>query len=144
MALPPWVQDGGHEAMIARLQDPATRKRVLAEMKDPDAGWENLRLLAGSDERVLFIGFKNEKLKPLTGKSLAEVAKMRGRAPENAWIGTTTRDPEADLATLARGYCAWAEGPVTEPDAFAPALKRAIAEAEGGAVAVLDVRTNPR
>jgi acetolactate synthase-1/2/3 large subunit len=73
-----------------------------------------------------------------------EVAKMRGRPPENAWIGTTTRDPEADLATVARGYGAWAEGPVADPDAFAPALRRAIREVEGGAVAVLDVRTSPR
>lgn len=73
-----------------------------------------------------------------------EVAKMRGRPMENAWIATTTRDPEADLATLARGYGAWSEGPVTDPDEFANALKRAVAEVDGGAVAVLDVRTNPR
>ena len=72
-----------------------------------------------------------------------EVAKMRGRAPENAWIGTTTRDPEADLATIARGYGAWTEGPV-EGDAITGALKRAVKEVEGGAVAVLDVRTTPR
>jgi thiamine pyrophosphate-dependent acetolactate synthase large subunit-like protein len=73
-----------------------------------------------------------------------EVAKMRGRPMENAWIATTTRDPEADLATLARGYGAWSEGPVTDPDEFGNALKRAIAEVDGGAVAVLDVRTSPR
>ena len=73
-----------------------------------------------------------------------EVAKMRGRPMENAWIATTTRDPEADLATLARGYGAWSEGPVTDPDEFTNALKRAVAEVDGGAVAVLDVRTSPR
>ena len=73
-----------------------------------------------------------------------EVAHMRKRPTENAWIGTTTRDPEADLATLAKGYGAWAEGPVKDPDDFAAALKRAVAEVEGGAVALLDVRTSPR
>ncbi len=73
-----------------------------------------------------------------------EVAHMRKRPAENAWIATTTRDPEADLATLAKGYGAWSEGPVTDPDDFANALKRAIAEVDQGAVAVLDVRTSPR
>src|SRR5690606_34172596 len=48
-ALPPWVQAGGHEAMVRRLQDPAIRARVIAEMRDPAPEWENLRLLAGSD-----------------------------------------------------------------------------------------------
>lgn len=73
-----------------------------------------------------------------------EVAHMRKRPAENAWIGTTTRDPEADLATLAKGYGAWSEGPVKDPDDFANALKRAVKEVDGGAVAVLDVRTSPR
>src|SRR3546814_20282977 len=49
-ALPPWVQADGHDAMVARLKDPATRARVLAEMRDPDVAWENLRLLAGRSE----------------------------------------------------------------------------------------------
>lgn len=77
-ALPPWVQAGGHAAMVGRLRDPAIRARVLAEMGDPDAEWENLRLLAGSDERLLLIGFRNEALKPLVGRTLADVARERG------------------------------------------------------------------
>ncbi|MET0814761.1 MAG: D-aminoacylase, partial [Pseudoxanthomonas sp.] len=90
--LPPWVQAGGHEAMVARLKDPAVRKRVIAEMKDPDAGWENIRLLTGSDERVLLIEFKNEKLKPLLGKSLAEVARARGKSGEETVLDLIIED----------------------------------------------------
>lgn len=90
--LPPWVQAGGHEAMVARLKDPAIRKRVIAEMKDPDVGWENIRLLSGSDDRVLLIEFKNEKLKPLLGKSLAEVAKARGKPAEETLIDLVVED----------------------------------------------------
>src|SRR5690606_23750236 len=82
-SLPPWVQDGGHDAMIARLKDPKTRARVIAEMKDPDAQWENLRLLAGSPERVILSGFKNPALRPLTGKTLGEVARSRGTPVED-------------------------------------------------------------
>lgn len=73
-----------------------------------------------------------------------EVAHMRGRPPENAWIGTTTRDPEVDHASLARGWGCWAEGPIEDPDDFGPALKRAIKQVEAGKVALLDVRTKPR
>jgi N-acyl-D-amino-acid deacylase len=91
-AMPPWVQEGGIDAWIARLQDPAMRKRVLQEMREPARDWESLLRAAGSAERVLLIGFKNEKLKPLTGKSLAEVAKLRGVSPEDAAIDLVIED----------------------------------------------------
>jgi acetolactate synthase-1/2/3 large subunit len=73
-----------------------------------------------------------------------EVAHMRKRPPENAWIGTTTRDPAVDHSSLARGWGCWAEGPITDPDEFGPALKRAIKQVEAGKVAVLDVHTKAR
>ncbi|HMG54237.1 MAG TPA: amidohydrolase family protein [Kofleriaceae bacterium] len=91
-SLPPWVEDGGHEAMIRRLRDPATRARVLAAMKQPGDDWENLRLLAGSAERVLLLGFKSDKLKPLTGKTLAEVARIRGSSDEDTAIDLIIED----------------------------------------------------
>jgi len=91
-SLPPWVQDGGHDAMIRRLKDPATRARIIAEMKRIDGKWENLRLQAGSPERVLFIGFKSDKLKPLTGLTLAEVAKQRGTSAEDTVVDLIVED----------------------------------------------------
>jgi N-acyl-D-amino-acid deacylase len=80
-SIPPWALDGGYEMLFKRLQDPATRKKIAAESATPTDKWENLYLAAGSPERVLLIGFKSEKLKPLTGKTLAEVARMRGTDP---------------------------------------------------------------
>jgi len=68
------------------------RKKVVAEMRDPNAKWESLLLAAGSADRVLLIGFKTDKLKPLTGKTLAEVAKMRGVSPEDAAIDLVIED----------------------------------------------------
>lgn len=91
-AMPPWVQEGGYAAWRNRLQDPATRARVIEEMRTPTDAWENLMLLAGSPERVRLIGFKSEKLKPLTGKTLAEVARMRGVSPEDAAIDLVIED----------------------------------------------------
>jgi N-acyl-D-amino-acid deacylase len=91
-AMPTWVQSGGLEAWIARMKDPATRAKVIAEMRNPHPGtWENLYGAAGADG-VLLLAFKNPKLKPLTGKTLAEVAKMRGVSPEDAAIDLVIED----------------------------------------------------
>jgi N-acyl-D-amino-acid deacylase len=91
-AMPTWVQEGGLDAWIGRLEQPEIRQRVLKEMRTPSKEWENLYLATGSAERVLLIGFKNDKLKPLTGKSLAEVAKLRGVSPEDAAIDLVIED----------------------------------------------------
>ncbi|MGE0100891.1 MAG: amidohydrolase family protein [Blastocatellales bacterium] len=79
--MPPWVLDGGYEALFKRLQDPATRKKIAAEMKKPGKDWENFYVLVGSPDKILLVGFKNDALKPLAGKTLDEVAKMRGKDP---------------------------------------------------------------
>jgi N-acyl-D-amino-acid deacylase len=90
-AMPPWVQDGGLEAWIARMKDPAVRARLIKEMRDPHAGYENLMLPAGP-QGTLLLAFKNDKLKPYTGKTLAEVAKMRGESPEDTAIDLVIED----------------------------------------------------
>ena len=77
--LPPWSQDGGNEALFKRLEDPALREKISAEVRTPTDKWENLYLAAGSPDRILLVEFKSEKLKPLTGKTLAEAARMRGK-----------------------------------------------------------------
>jgi acetolactate synthase I/II/III large subunit len=71
-----------------------------------------------------------------------EVAHNRNRPKENAWIGQAMRDPIINFADVARGFGAWAEGPVGTPDDLADALQRAVAEVEKGNVAVLDVTTS--
>jgi N-acyl-D-amino-acid deacylase len=80
-AFPLWSQDGGLEAWIARLKDPKIRAKIFAEMHGPNAE-DIAQLLTKNPEKVLLVGFKTDKLKPLTGKTLAEVAKMRGKPPE--------------------------------------------------------------
>jgi N-acyl-D-amino-acid deacylase len=91
-AMPSWVQDGGLEKWIARLKDPATRAKVRVEMRDPHPKtWDNLYGGAGA-EGTLLLAFKNPALKPLTGKTLAQVAKMRGESPEDAAIDLVIKD----------------------------------------------------
>ena len=91
-AMPTWVQSGGLEEWIKRLKDPGVRARLVKEMRTPSNDWENLLLLSGSPDRVLLVAFKNPKLKLLTGKTLAEVAKMRGKSPEETAMDLVIED----------------------------------------------------
>ena len=90
-AMPTWVQAGGYEAWAKRLRDPTTRARVGAEMKAPGKGWENLMLGAGP-AGTLLVGFRNPALKPLTGRTLAEVAAERGKSPEETAMDLVVED----------------------------------------------------
>ncbi len=90
-AMPPWVQEGGYQAWVDRLRDPHTRSRVLREMTTPTNDWENLYLAAGA-EGTLLVGFRNDALKPLTGRTLADVAKERGQSPEETAIDLVIED----------------------------------------------------
>jgi len=91
-SMPPWVQEGGLQEWKKRLQNPEMRKRVLKEMSAPTDKWENLYLAAGSAEKVLLVGFKTDSLKYLTGKTLAEVAKIRGKSPEEMAMDLVVQD----------------------------------------------------
>jgi N-acyl-D-amino-acid deacylase len=88
---PPWVREGGIEASIRRLRDPQARTRIIKEMNDPHGGYENLFLAAGP-EGMLFGAFKNDALKPLIGKTLAEVARMRHKTPEETAMDLVVED----------------------------------------------------
>src|ERR1051326_500499 len=91
-SMPPWVFDGGREAAYKRLQDPATRKKIADAVRTPTNEWENLYLLAGSPDRILLASFRSEKLKQYTGKTLAEVAKLRGQDPVEAIMDLVLED----------------------------------------------------
>jgi N-acyl-D-amino-acid deacylase len=91
-SMPPWVQEGGLPEWIKRLKDPAIRAKVVREMKTPTDKWESLFLAAGSPDRILLVAFKEDSLKPLTGKTLAEVAKMRGKSPEETAMDLVIQD----------------------------------------------------
>ena len=100
-SLPPWVHDGGSEAMYARLEDPKIRAKVIAAMQEAHpADWENLYQQSGPDGMLIF-GVKHPALKPLIGKTLADVARERGSSPENTVIDLVIEDQSGDLDTIA-------------------------------------------
>jgi len=90
--MPPWVQEGGYEAWAGRLKDPAVRERLRREMTTPSDKWENFYLAAGSPENILLVSFRNDKLKNLTGKTLGEVARMRGQSPVDTAMDLVIED----------------------------------------------------
>lgn len=91
-AMPPWAEDGGMEALFTRLRDPQQRKRIAEAIRTPTDAWENLYLATGSADRVLLVDFKSAALKPLTGKTLGEVARTRGKSPEETIMDLVLED----------------------------------------------------
>jgi N-acyl-D-amino-acid deacylase len=90
-SMPPWVQEGGHKKFVERLQDPAIRARVKQEMNTPTDQWENMYVNTGP-EKILLVGFRNEELRSLIGKTLAEVARMRQQPPEDVAMDLIVED----------------------------------------------------
>src|SRR6266480_3809693 len=90
--LPPWTEAGGYPALFKRLRDPATREKIKTQVRTPSDEWENMYLAAGGPEHILLGQFKSEKLKPLTGKTLAEVAKIRGKDPIDTAMDLVAED----------------------------------------------------
>jgi len=88
--IPLWTQEGGDEEWFKRLRDPGLRARIIAEMTDatnPSNRWVNV-----GPERILLIGFKNEKFKPYIGKFLSEVAELRGEDPVETALNLVAED----------------------------------------------------
>ncbi|NVJ87453.1 MAG: D-aminoacylase [Algoriphagus sp.] len=91
-SMPPWVQEGGYEKWAERLKDPEIRKRVYEEMTTATDEWENLLYAAGTAENLLLVGFKNDSLRHYIGKTLAEVAKIHGKSPEETAMDLVIAD----------------------------------------------------
>jgi N-acyl-D-amino-acid deacylase len=90
-AMPPWVQEGGYKKWAERLKDPKIRDRVRREMTAPSPSWENLMLAAGG-KGTLLVGFKNEALREYAGKTLEDVAKLRGKSVQDTAMDLVVED----------------------------------------------------
>ncbi|MEP2668179.1 MAG: D-aminoacylase [Cyclobacteriaceae bacterium] len=91
-SMPPWLQEGGLQQWIKRMKNPQIRKQALAEMRKPSDQWENLLLMSGGAENVLLLGFANDSLRQFTGKTLAEVAEIYGKSPEETAMDLVMAD----------------------------------------------------
>ena len=82
--LPPWMADGGTDKLLARLRDPAVRKRIKAEMAADHPGWENLYFDSGGPSGVMISGVVNPDLKKYDGKTVAQMAEAEKKDPLDA------------------------------------------------------------
>jgi len=98
-SMPPWVQEGGYAKWAERLQKPKIRKKVLEDMRKPAIEWESLMQAAGSADKMILVGFDNDSLRYLTGKTLAEVAKMRNTTPEETAMDLVVQNG-SDVSTV--------------------------------------------
>jgi N-acyl-D-amino-acid deacylase len=89
---PPWAHEGGLRATLARLRDGGQRARIRDEMARPGTDWENLYEAAGTPEGIVLVSFKNERLKPLTGRTLGQVAAQRGGDPRDVAMDLVLED----------------------------------------------------
>ena len=90
--MPDWSQEGGHEAWIKRLKDPQTRQRIKTDMTSDTDTWDNSFKNAGGAENIILSRFKTEALKPLIGKTLAEISEMRGTDPADTIMDLVIED----------------------------------------------------
>lgn len=90
--MPAWVQEGGHDAWVRRLSQPDIRRRVIEQITSGDPEWGSSYQEAGRPENIILAGFRSEALKPLTGKTLAEVAALRDRDPLETALDLVVED----------------------------------------------------
>jgi dihydroorotase/N-acyl-D-amino-acid deacylase len=127
--VPPWAHDGGDAALIARLQDPAARARIAADMRAADSGWTNEWREIPGPEAVIISTVFNPALHDIQGRTLADVARERGSDPLETLLDILAADnartevavfgmSEADVALAAVqpwvSFCNDSEG--TSPD----------------------------
>jgi N-acyl-D-amino-acid deacylase len=89
---PPTLQDGGFGKLRERLQDRAIRQQMEAAMRTNAVDWENLYFGSGGAANVLLLSFKQDSLKKFTGKTLAQVAAIRGKSPEQTAMDLIVQD----------------------------------------------------
>lgn len=90
--LPLWAREGGREALVARLRDPAERARIKADVLRPDPTWENQYLGSGGASGILVARLDKPELKPYQGRRLDEIARTEGKDPLDALMDLILED----------------------------------------------------
>ncbi|WKN32953.1 D-aminoacylase [Porifericola rhodea] len=97
--MPPWVQEGGQQAWLKRLQDPQIKKRVINEMQLPSKSWENFLVAAGAPDNILLVEFSQDSLKYLTAKTVGDISRMRGTNAAETIIDLVVQN-EGDIGAV--------------------------------------------
>jgi N-acyl-D-amino-acid deacylase len=98
--IPPWAQEGGPIAMRRRLRDPQDRRRIIEDILHPKYEWPNFYANTGSPDRIMPVSFKKESLKPLQGKTLTQIAKLRNKDNPVEVILDLLAEDESSISTV--------------------------------------------
>jgi len=90
--LPPWIREGGRDALLKRLADPAERERAKKDMLEDSDSWSNQYLGSGGPDRVLVASVVNTSLKKYEGKSIAQIAADEKKDPRDVLIDIVVAD----------------------------------------------------
>ncbi len=90
--LPPWIREGGRDALLKRLADPAQRERAKKDMLEDSDAWSNQYLGSGGPDRVLVAAVLNTSLKKYEGKTIAQIAADEKKDPRDALIDIVIAD----------------------------------------------------
>ncbi|HEX3127262.1 MAG TPA: D-aminoacylase [Thermoanaerobaculia bacterium] len=98
--VPPWAHDGGAAKLVERLRDPATRARIRKDLETPSTAWDNEWQEIPGPEAVILCNVQNPALRPLVGKTLADVAKERGKDPMDTLFDILAEDNAATYVAV--------------------------------------------
>lgn len=90
--LPPWVLEGGTDAMLKRLGDVRIREHLKEEIMTDQKAWENIYLGSGGASGVLIGSVVNRELESLQGKRLSQIAEEQGKEPLDALFDLIVAD----------------------------------------------------
>jgi len=90
--IPPWAHDGGDEKLLERLKDKPTRDRIRKDMESTAGNWDNEWQEIPGPQAVLISVVQNAELRPLQGKTLADVATSWNEDPIDALFDLLIKD----------------------------------------------------
>jgi dihydroorotase/N-acyl-D-amino-acid deacylase len=97
---PPWAHDGGTAKLVERLKDPVTRARIRQDMLTPSRDWDNEWQEIPGPDAIMIGAVENEKLLPMQGKRLSEIAKLWNKDPMDALFDFLIEDPSTGVAVF--------------------------------------------
>jgi len=98
--IPPWAHDGGDPKLVERLRDPAMRTRIRNEMLSDSKGWDNEWQEIPGPEAILISVVTNQKLRPMQGRTIADVAKEQKKDPIDTIFDLLIEDPSMSVAVF--------------------------------------------
>jgi N-acyl-D-amino-acid deacylase len=95
--LPPWVHDGGTDALVDRLESAEVRAHIAADVASGLPGWPNYIVATGGWDGIMIAAVVDPALRSLEGLTIAQAAAARGMDPLTLALDTMAADRGATM-----------------------------------------------